>query len=269
MRLLKIDSSGQLSITKDLVADQIPPYAILSHTWGADEDEVTFQDFNDLSMEKVRSKLGYRKLCFCRDMAREAGLQYFWVDTCCINRADHSELSEAIVSMFQWYANSERCFVYLSDVSAPRHMQSQAVSIWESSFCESRWLTRGWTLQELLAPKSVNFYSRENELLGNKNTLAECIHRATGIPQEALRGAHLPSFSVKERLQWAERRNTRKIEDKAYCLLGIFGVYMWLCYGEGENAWKRLQAAIGVSFSSPISSHTPSMLAKFLVPSHH
>ncbi|KAI0160342.1 hypothetical protein GGR57DRAFT_520521 [Xylariaceae sp. FL1272] len=257
MRLLKIDSSGQLSFTKDLVADQIPPYAILSHTWGADEDEVTFQDFNSLSRRKVRLKLGYRKLCFCRDMARKAGLQ-----------ADHSELSDAIVSMFQWYANSERCFVYLPDVSAPRHMQSQAISVWESSFCKSRWFTRGWTLQELLAPASVNFYSREDEVLGDKNTLAECIHCATGISLAALRGAHLSSFSVKERLKWAERRKTKKIEDRAYCLLGIFGVYMLLCYGEGENGWKRLQAAIGMPlFLLSCLFRTPSMLTRFILPS--
>ena len=115
MRLLKLDSPGKLSLTKDLLYD-VPPYAILSHTWGADEDEVTF---SDLEHGSGKSKTGgYAKLRFCGEQARKDGIEYFWVDTCCINKANHAELSEAITSMFRWYRDAVKCYVYLSDVSA-------------------------------------------------------------------------------------------------------------------------------------------------------
>jgi Heterokaryon incompatibility protein (HET) len=247
MRLLKVGRCGELSLTEDFVHN-IPPYAILSHTWGADKDEVTF---DDLVKGLGKSKHGYTKMEFCGKQARKDGLEYIWVDTCCINKANHTELSEAITSMFRWYHDAAKCYVYLSNVSArKRDNNGQTQRTWESAFRISKWFTRGWTLQELLAPKSVEFFSREGDLLGDKNMLEQQIHEITGIPITALRGSPLPHFSINERLRWAAKRETKKKEDKAYCLLGIFDIFMPLLYGEGENAFIRLQKEIGASSKS-------------------
>ena len=239
MRLLTLSVCGNLSLTDDLV-DKIPPYAILSHTWGADHDEVTF---NDLENELGKSKAGYTKIQFCGEQARKDKIDYFWVDTCCINKANHAELSEAITSMFRWYRNAVKCYVYLQDVSA-RKCDNNGQTQWELAFRKSRWFTRGWTLQELLAPMSVEFFSREEEVLGDKKILDQQIHEITGIPISALHGASISDFPVAERLQWAARRETKRKEDKAYCLLGIFNVFMPLIYGEEENAFNRLKEEI-------------------------
>ncbi|KAI1128584.1 heterokaryon incompatibility protein-domain-containing protein [Nemania abortiva] len=244
MRLLKIGPEG-LEFTKNLEGNEIPPYAVLSHTWAVDDtEEVTLNDIKDGS---AKGKPGYSKIDFCRDMALRNGIEHFWVDTCCIDKTNLTELSEAIVSMFDWYSNSQDCFVYLQDVSARKRTRSQSNPGWKSAFKTSRWFTRGWTLQELLAPKSVKFFSREHELLGDKITLADDIREITGIPQTALSGTPLPNFSVEERLRWAENRNTKKEEDKAYCLLGIFGIIMLPMYGERDKAYKRLRKEIDES----------------------
>jgi hypothetical protein len=233
MRLLELNSAGEPSLTKDFVGDNIPDYAILSHTWAADpEEEVTFQD---LMNGDGKSKAGYSKIRFCGEQATRDGLQYFWVDTCCINKSNSSELAEAINSMFRWYQNAAKCYVYLSDV----------LTTWEPAFWASRWFKRGWTLQELLAPTSVEFFSREDKLLGDKRTLEQQIHKITGIAVKALQGKPLSQFGVAERLSWAENRQTARAEDKAYSLLGIFNVYMPPIYGEGKNnALFRLREEI-------------------------
>ncbi|KIW16082.1 hypothetical protein PV08_06133 [Exophiala spinifera] len=241
MRLLKLGSHGDLSLTKNLIED-VPSYAVLSHTWGTDDDEVTFDDIkNGSGTSKVG---GYAKIRFCGEQARRDGLQYFWVDTCCIDKENHAELAQAIASMFRWYQNAARCYVYLTDVSARKCHNSQAERPWESAFGKSRWFTRGWTLQELLAPKSVEFYSHEGERLGDRNTLEQEIHETTEIPLTALRGTPLSHFSVDERLRWAAKRHTKLKEDKAYCLLGIFNVFLPLIYGEEDNAFIRLREEI-------------------------
>jgi hypothetical protein len=242
MRLLTLNPRGQLILTKNFVEKDIPPYVILSHTWGEDSDEVTL---NDLENGRGKSKPGYAKIQFCGDQARKDGMQYFWVDTCCIDKANHVELSEAITSMFRWYRDAVKCYVYLSDVSArKRDNNGQTRRMWESAFRISRWFTRGWTLQELLAPESVEFFSQEGELLGDKKMLEHEIHEITGIPITALHGASLSHFSVDERMRWAAKRDTKRKEDKAYCLLGIFDVFMPLIYGEGDNAFIRLKEEI-------------------------
>ena len=245
MRLLLRDNTGEFSLTKDFVGDNaVPPYAILSHTWKEDQ-EVTFKDLMDGT---GKSKIGYGKIRFCGQQAECDGLQYFWVDTCCIDKSNHVELQEAINSMFRWYQNAAKCYVYLSDVSTAKRKASNDFSefTWESAFRESRWFTRGWTLQELLAPRVVQFFSREGKQLGDKRNLGQLIHRITGIALQALQGTPLCNFSVDERLLWAKSRQTTRKEDKAYSLLGIFGIYMSLIYGEGEeHAFKRLQKEIG------------------------
>ena len=244
MRLLRRSNTSEFSLTKDLVGDDIiPPYAILSHTWGADT-EVTFKD---LTNGTGKDKSGYEKIRFCGEQARQVGLEYFWVDTCCINKANYTELSQAINSMFRWYRNAARCYVYLQDVSNPAFDTNEESDPqpWESDFQKSRWFTRGWTLQELLAPNSVEFFSRERKRLGDKRSLKQQIHEITGIADSALQGAPLSLFSVDERLLWIEHRKTKLEEDKAYSLLGIFDIYMSLIYGEGEeNAFKRLRTSI-------------------------
>jgi Heterokaryon incompatibility protein (HET) len=242
MRLLKRSDNGALSLTEDLADDNIPRrYAILSHRW--EVGEVMFEDMINIT---GKSKEGYRKLQFCADQAARDGLEYFWVDTCCIDKSNNVELQYAINSMFRWYRDAAKCYVYLSDVSTPCGRETRpSDTLWESDFRNSIWFTRGWTLQELIAPSSVEFFSKEGTRLGDKISLERQVCEITGIPVKALRGSPLSDFSVTERFSWTERRETRYQEDKAYSLLGIFRVFISLNYGEGkENAFRRLREEI-------------------------
>ncbi|KAN0067930.1 HET domain containing protein [Elaphomyces granulatus] len=244
MRLLECNSAGEFSLTKKFVSDDIPRYAILSHTWGPDTEEVSFKDMMDGT---GMSKPGYHKIQFCGEQAGHDSLQYFWIDTCCIDKSNSTELQEAINSMFRWYRDAAKCYVYFADVMRPALDADGKPSLlpWESSFQKSRWFARGWTLQELIAPAVVEFFSKEGEYLGNKRSLERHIHEVTGIPVKALQGSPLSDFSVPERMLWAENRDTTHKEDKAYSLLGIFDVHMPLIYGEGrEKALKRLREEI-------------------------
>ncbi|KAK6605156.1 Vegetative incompatibility protein HET-E-1-like protein 15 [Botrytis cinerea] len=198
-----------------------PPYAILSHTWGPNDEEVTFEDIVN-GTGKV--KPGYEKIRFCGEQAKQDGLLYFWIDTCCINKSNNAELSRSINSMFRWYRNAARCYVYLSDVSGYSVSGNHKCipRLWESDFRKSKWFTRGWTLQELLAPVSIEFFSRERGRLGDKSSLITQISEITNIPRTALEGYPLSQFSVEERLQWIQHRQTTLEEDKAYSLLDEF-----------------------------------------------
>jgi hypothetical protein len=238
MRLLQFDKDGAFSLIERTGQD-VPPYAILSHTWGNDEDEVKFKDIVEGT---VNDKPGYRKLDFCQKQAAKDNLQFFWVDTCCINKDSGAELSEAINSMFSWYRMAAKCYVYLSDVSTTDPETHQSLET-------SRWFTRGWTLLELLAPASVKFFSAEGHLIGDKRSLVQRITNITGIPPEALEGKALTEFAINERMKWAKGRETTREEDAAYSLLGIFGVHMPYIYGEGRDyALRRLQKEIRESF---------------------
>lgn len=245
MRLLQYSSTGEVSLTRELLGNDIPKYAILSHTWGKDvEEEVSFSDLIDGTGQ---SKPGYDKIRICGEKARSDGLHYFWIDTCCINKSNNTELSEAINSMFQWYRNATKCYAYLTDVSiSGLDVNAKPGQLpWETAFRKSKWFTRGWTLQELIAPSSVEFFTKEGSLLGDKQSLGVWISDITGIPIQALNGRDLSNFSIAERLSWQQSRNTTRSEDKAYSLLGICGVHMPLIYGEGEdNAFKRLHEEI-------------------------
>ncbi|KFY90041.1 hypothetical protein V498_06214 [Pseudogymnoascus sp. VKM F-4517 (FW-2822)] len=240
MRLLQYNNDGDFSLTEFFESD-IPKYAVLSHRWGT--EEVTFKDLIDGTS---KSKAGYSKIHFCGEQARRNGLQYFWVDTCCIDRSNAVELQEAINSMFRWYQYATKCYVYLPDVSRPRSDSAEESNEpWEWTFRKSEWFTRGWTLQELIAPASVDFFSKEGELLGNKASLERHICEITGIPANALRGSPLSDFSVTERLLWAASRETYRQEDKAYSLLGIFDISMPIIYSEGKDkALRRLREEI-------------------------
>jgi hypothetical protein len=243
MRLLHLTDDGKLSLTKDLIKD-LPPYAILSHTWGNEDEEVTFQDLRDRPSE-ASTKVGFGKIMFCAEQAARDNLRYIWADTCCIDKSNNTELSEAINSMFRWYHDANRCYVYLADVSVNGHSKQIHMSLWEPSFRQSRWFTRGWTLQELIAPPAVDFFSMEGTRLGDKKSLELQVHEITGIAVQALRGCSLSEFSVADRMAWADTRTTTRQEDKAYSLLGIFDVSMPLIYGEGEEkAFHRLRGVI-------------------------
>ncbi|KAF2686634.1 hypothetical protein K458DRAFT_362825 [Lentithecium fluviatile CBS 122367] len=244
MRLLRRYDGGDFSLGQ-FSDEAIPPYAILSHTWGPDTEEVTFED---LTKGAGRDKPGYEKIRFCGEQAGQDGLQHFWIDTCCINKANKAELSYSINSMFRWYRNATRCYVYLSDVSTAKREASDGLPefAWEPAFRVSRWFTRGWTLQELLAPRSVEFFSRERKRLGDKRSLRRQIHEITVIPELVLQGTPLSQFSVNDRLSWIEYRQTKLEEDRAYSLLGIFDVHIPPIYGEGTaSAFKRLREEIG------------------------
>ena len=253
MRLLQRDENGGLSLT-EFFENSIPEYAILSHRWEA--EEVTFKDLMDGTN---KSKAGYDKIHFCGTQARHDSLQYFWVDTCCIDKANSTELAEAINSMFRWYQKAAKCYVYLSDVSTRKRKESDAFTeyTWEPAFRASKWFTRGWTLQELLAPTIVEFFSREGHRLGDKGSLKRHIQEITGIPIRAIEGAPLSQFGIDERLSWIENRQTTRAEDKAYSLLGMFGIYLPLIYGEGrEHAFQRLKKEIDNS-STARGRYTP------------
>ena len=210
---------------------------------------MTFDDlrtFDDLKIHgnvtevDLNIKEGYRKIFFCARQAERDNLHYFWVDTCCIDKLNNTELSEAINSMFLWYRKTSRCYVYLSDVEHPSLDEHG-----ELAFRRNRWFDRCWTLQELLAPNSVEFFSKRGSRLGDKTSFGKIIHGVTGIPVNALLGSQLFDFSVAARFSWTKNRQTTREEDAAYCLLGIFDMHLPLTYGEGkERALKRLQKEI-------------------------
>ena len=236
MWLLEISSSNKIRL-REFNEKNTPPYAILSHRWlKYNEDEVSFHDM----MEKSRGyqkKRGYQKIHDCCIESKERGIYHCWVDTCCIDRSSSAELSEAINCMFKWYKAAEICFAYLEDV----YISSE--DSW-NQFEESSWFKRGWTLQELVAPKELVFFGKGWQRLGSKFELRRLVKTATGIEESVLRGASLKHYSVATRMSWAAGRETTRTEDIAYSLLGIFNVNMSLMYGEGEKAFIRLQEEI-------------------------
>ena len=238
MRLLK-RSTMQFEEFPDISA--APPYAILSHTWG--KKEVSFQDFQN---DRAREMDGYTKIIGCCKQTVLDGLEFVWIDTCCIDKTSSSELSEAINSMYLWYESAYICYAYLADVSGSMDHQT-----WSVEFAQSRWFTRGWTLQELLAPSKLVFFDRHWQTIGTKAEMQTQISHITGIPDHILdAGSEDPvspsplAPSIAMRMSWASKRQTTRIEDMAYCLMGIFGVNMPLLYGEGRNAFTRLQHEI-------------------------
>jgi hypothetical protein len=243
MRLLARQPNGEFCLTRRFLSDATPPYAILSHTWGDESQELTYED---LLEGTGRNKNGYEKIRFCAEQAARDDLQYFWVDTCCIKKTSDAELSSSINAMFRWYQRATKCYVFLADVSTNKRKRGDnAAKTWEPAFRESRWFTRGWTLQELLAPASVEFFSSDGKRLGDRVSLKAQIHEITGISLQALGGRPLHMFSVSERNSWAAKRVTTIEEDAAYCLIGIFDISMSPRYGEGrEKAFQRLDNKI-------------------------
>lgn len=228
MRLLNAATFG----LEEFFDDNLPDYAILSHRW--QDGEVSLQDMQNDTASK---KAGYWKIKTCCEQAVKDGLTHVWVDTCCIDKASSAELTEAINSMYRWYQNAKFCYAYLFDVTDKEILT-------ESSFGRSSWWSRGWTLQELLAPSVVTFFNCRWESLGTKTLLRETISEITGIDLVMLAHGEPEQFSVAKRMSWASKRKTTRVEDTAYCLLGLFNVNMPMLYGEGKRAFIRLQEEI-------------------------
>jgi len=255
MRLLNV-YSFQL---KEFLDSSTRFYAILSHRW--EEEEVSFQDLvssgvtfppnfdhGEPSQNRTIAALGapactrkgFAKLVGFCEQARAEGFEWAWMDTCCIDKSSSAELSEAINSMFQWYADAPTCYAYLSDVCSDEDPAAAA-----SSFRESKWFSRGWTLQEMIAPADVVFLASDWNEIGTRQSLAEVISEISAVDVVVLMEPHRRNeFSFAHRMSWAARRVTTRIEDQAYCLLGLFDINMPLLYGEGRNAFVRLQMEI-------------------------
>ena len=227
-------------------------YAILSHVWMVEEqtygdvcriqDDVRQARLADprIPQDAVLQKLGPKIREACKFARQEDDIDLIWIDTCCIDKSSSAELGEAINSMFDWYARSTVCYAFLHDVDVLEDPYLPS-----SGFRRSRWYTRGWTLQELIAPRIVVFLSSTWRYIGAKHGMAALVEEITGVDQGVLVGTiPVHSVSVARRMFWAAHRTTTRKEDEAYCLLGIFGVSMPIIYGEGPMAFLRLQEKI-------------------------
>ncbi|KAK0721321.1 heterokaryon incompatibility protein-domain-containing protein [Apiosordaria backusii] len=212
----------------------IPIYAILSHTW--DREEVLFQDIENGT---ANLRYGYAKMIGACEQARKDGFEYIWIDTCCIDKSSSAELSEAINSMFRWYRQAQVCYAFLSDVQQGQDHRAPG-----SSFRRARWFTRGWTLQELIAPSVVYFFASDWREIGSRHDLLDPIVDITRISASYFDTGNLSKFSAAQKMSWASNRFTTRVEDMAYSLLGIFDINMPLLYGEGHRAFQRLQEEI-------------------------
>ena len=236
MRLINVKS---LEI-EVFMGSSVPKYAILSHTWDSEEASLRQWTSRLTRLRKVNCP-GFSKIRDACKQASRDGLHYLWADTVCIDKSSSAELSEAINSMYAWYEKASICYVFLSDVAARPQGNQEMLDLVR----QSRWFTRGWTLQELLAPRAVIFYSKEWTQLGTKNALAVLISSVTGIDEVCLqKHKRLEEYSIAQRMAWAANRVTTREEDIAYCLLGIFNINMPLLYGEGPKAFRRLQEEI-------------------------
>ncbi|KAI5984920.1 heterokaryon incompatibility protein-domain-containing protein [Pisolithus orientalis] len=223
-------------------------YAILSHRWG---DEVGYEEMTGLmKMEehkrnKVRQRDGYQKIIWSCKQAMKDGYKWLWIDTCCIDKRSSSELSEAINSMYRWYQNAHVCYAYLSDVGHSVFSIERDSGKFGELYGWSEWFMRGWTLQELIAPKQVEFFNKHWTPIGSKHRLAPTLEEITGIPCEVLTGGLAAKrLCVAQIMSWAADRKTTRVEDRAYSLMGLFKVNMPMLYGEGEKAFQRLQLEI-------------------------
>jgi hypothetical protein len=199
-----------------------------------------------VSQEDLMKRVGYSKIIHAAEQARSQGCDYIWVDTCCIDKSSSAELQEAINSMYRWYRDAEVCIVYLGDIAPPqRNGYTTASEIARAAFETCRWIRRGWTLQELIAPAICRFHFQDWTLMGEKVEFLEELADVTGIPNHVLEdSSSISEVSVAERMSWAAHRKSTRVEDVAYCLLGIFDIHMPLLYGEGDKAFVRLQEQI-------------------------
>jgi hypothetical protein len=265
---------------KEFFGRNIPPYAILSHTWGS--EEVSFVEMKKPKYrEMAQHKAGFAKIKGCCEQAKRDNFEWAWVDSCSIDKRSSAELSEAINSMYQWYINAEICYVYLTDVPSG----SEAIAMLE----KSKWFTRGWTLQELLAPRKLVFFAKDWIPIGYQVhimdlsrfqqltisgvtswvDLTKTLSTITDIPGDFLVGKRrVRSACVAQRMFWASRRETTRLEDRAYSLMGLFNISMPILYGEGlEKAFARLQREIVTKTTdqSILAWHSPEMISYSLL----
>ena len=262
MWLLSTDRAELRHFTSpEEVANHRGGYAILSHVWGAEEQ--SFEDVLRIQGQcasrktKLASRLPgalsqstnprdyvsekIRQSCI---IAERLGYKWIWNDTCCIDKRSSAELSEAVNSMYRYYALAAVCLAYLVDVQASPSADPTDPNT--AAFRDSQWHKRGWTLQELIAPFTVVFLSSSWTPLGTKGGLIDLLESTTGIPASVLN--HEPGamgrLTAAQRLSWMANRTTTRVEDRAYCLLGILGINMTTLYGEGDRAFLRLQEKI-------------------------
>lgn len=230
MRLLNVET-----LQLEEFFNNVPAYTILSHTWT--NDEVLFKDIeNETADQKSAWSLKVKPCC---EQTAADGFQYTWIDTLAIDKTNLVELSEAVNSMFRWYEQASLCYVYLFDYPFE--------DIRPQWLARCRWWSRGWTLQELLAPEFVVFYNSHWREIGSRTSLKCEISTVTEIAD-----VHLEDFkgcTLATKMSWASKRSTTLKEDEAYCLLGVFGIYMPLIYGEGSNAFYRLQLELVKQYS--------------------
>ncbi|KAI6043174.1 heterokaryon incompatibility protein-domain-containing protein, partial [Pisolithus marmoratus] len=224
-------------------------YAIVSHRW-RDAQEVDYNEMVNLmemqegEREEVRQRSGYQKILASCERAMSDNFKWLWVDTCCIDKRSSSELSEAINSMYRWYENSTKCYAYLHDVDSPTFPTEQNSEQFGKFKGWPEWFSRGWTLQELIAARDVQFFNKEWAPIGNKRDLADTLEKITRISKDILvSGLDSGVRSVAQIMSWAADRETTRVEDRAYSLLGLFGLQMPMLYGEGK-AFQRLQLEI-------------------------
>ena len=230
--------------------DKTTAYAILSHRW-IEDTEVDYEEMVGLAKmdaeerDEIRQRLGYWKIRDACQQAKEDGYEWVWVDTCCIDKRSSAELSEAINSMYRWYENSRVCYAYLHDVSDPSFPNQSDKSRYPNSNGWPEWFSRGWTLQEMIAPNDVRFFNKDWHPVGAKARLAETLGDATRVPKHILtRGLAGNRPCVAQIMSWAANRTTTRVEDRAYSLLGLLDVNMPMLYGEGKKAFHRLQLEI-------------------------
>ena len=229
--------------------DEATEYAILSHRWVGEEvdyDEIV--GLTKMAMEdrdEIRQRDGYRKILDSCEQAQKDGYEWLWVDTCCIDKRSSAELSEAINSMYRWYENAKVCYAYLHDVPDSSLPTTRDKERYPDFSGWPEWFSRGWTLQELIAPNNVQFLNKNWQTIGDKRALAHILRDITEVPEHILvDGLRGNRPCVAQIMSWAAHRTTTRVEDKAYSLMGLLDVNMPMLYGEGKKAFHRLQLEI-------------------------
>ena len=263
MRLINIDAflgRDQLSYSErraerrtkvlEFRDDETTEYAILSHRW-IDPTEVDYEEMVDLAkvdrqeQDEICDRLGYKKIVNTCKQAKKDGYKWVWVDTCCIDKRSSADLSEAINSMYRWYANAKICYAYLRDFDGSSFPTKKDKEKYRNSNGWPEWFSRGWTLQEMIASRNLQFFNKDWQLIGDKNNLAATLNTVTGVPEHILAdGLEGNRPCVAQIISWAAKRTTTRVEDRAYSLMGLLDVNMLMLYGEGKKAFHRLQLEI-------------------------
>ena len=236
--------------------EEVPDgYAALSHVWDKKEGEQSFQDIQRINEDCNRNGTNPRdfvceKIQRCCELAEKHGYKWVWIDTCCIDKTSSADISEAVNTMFQYYSFARICYGYLADIpyyetNFPESADHKAYHGVRCNLVCSEWFCRGWTLQELIAPRFFLFLSQDWKVFGSRSDFAIILEIKFGIPAALLKyEVSHRIYSIAQRMYWYGKRKTARLEDEAYCLLGLFDIHMPTLYGEGRNAFRRLQEEI-------------------------